>query len=200
MAVQHQSEVWRWQQFFDELSAFLHQLERQEGRANQRFAEYALERLEAVVVNVTAIKDVLTAANGTEQQRAIISEYESGMSELLQSLHLVVHEWDTYLDNLLSRPDSPVSYRSATTTTGRRGRPKFQISREQLEYLSSMSFTWIDIASLLGISRMTIYRRRVEYGMLLQGNEISDVMLNTLILEMRVDFPDMGEVMVLGRL
>ena len=62
MAVQQQSEVWGWQQFFDELSAFLHELERQEVRANQQFAEYALEHLEAVVVNVTAIKNVLSSS------------------------------------------------------------------------------------------------------------------------------------------
>ena len=36
--------------------------------------------------------------------------------------------------------------------------------------------------------------------MLLQGSEISDVMLNILLREMGVDFPDMGEVMVLGGL
>ncbi len=58
---------------------------------------------------------------------------------------------------------------------------RFDVSREQLEYLRSLSFHWIDIAALLGISRGTLYRfvilfqwlklyfmyrRRVEFGMI----------------------------------
>jgi len=34
----------------------------------------------------------------------------------------------------------------------------FDISREQIEYLSSLGFKWVEIAALLGVSRMTIYR------------------------------------------
>lgn len=33
----------------------------------------------------------------------------------------------------------------------------FDVSREQLVYLSSLAFTWTEIAALLGVSRMTIY-------------------------------------------
>ena len=39
-----------------------------------------------------------------------------------------------------------------------RGRPRFDISKEQLLYLYSFSFSWSDIAKVLGVSRMTIYR------------------------------------------
>ena len=31
-------------------------------------------------------------------------------------------------------------------------------------YLHSMGFTWVEIANLLGVSRMTIVRRRREFG------------------------------------
>ena len=43
------------------------------------------------------------------------------------------------------------------------GHPRFDVTVEQLEYLSSLSFTWAKIAQLLGISRMTLYRKRLEY-------------------------------------
>ena len=32
-------------------------------------------------------------------------------------------------------------------------------------YLHSMGFTWVEIADLLGVSRMTIFRRRREFGL-----------------------------------
>ena len=38
------------------------------------------------------------------------------------------------------------------------GRPRFDISRDLLLYLMSLSFKWTEIAALLNISRMTLYR------------------------------------------
>ena len=66
-------------------------------------------------------------------------------------------------------------------------------------YLSSLGFTWTAIASMLGVSRMTVYRRRQEFNMLEVGEPISDADLLSLLRELRDTFPEMGEVMVLGR-
>ena len=49
-------------------------------------------------------------------------------------------------------------YRVETSQSLGKGRPRFLILREQLEYLHSMSFSGIEIATLIGVSRMTIYR------------------------------------------
>ena len=38
--------------------------------------------------------------------------------------------------------------------------PRFDVT---VEHLSSLSFTWAKIAQLLGILRMTLYRKRLEY-------------------------------------
>ena len=37
-------------------------------------------------------------------------------------------------------------------------RPRFEISKDQVVYLASLSFTWTEIAALLGVSRMTLFR------------------------------------------
>ena len=42
-------------------------------------------------------------------------------------------------------------------SSGGQGRPRFDVARQQLEYLSSLSFSWSEIAALLGVSRTTIY-------------------------------------------
>lgn len=101
-------------------------------------------------------------------------------------------------DQVASLPNT--SYQPSTVQSRGRGRPKFDIKADQLEYLRSLSFSWKDIAAMLGICRMTLYRRRVEYGMLRDGRSIEDDELLILLREMRIDFPDMGEIMVRGRL
>ena len=55
------------------------------------------------------------------------------------------------------------SYRAGIERISR-GRPRFDISQSQLEYLASLSFSWSEIASLLGVSRMTIYRYNIQVG------------------------------------
>lgn len=47
---------------------------------------------------------------------------------------------------------------------GMPGRPELIITREQLEYLWGMHFSWTQISGLLGVSRMTVYRRRRGFG------------------------------------
>ena len=51
-----------------------------------------------------------------------------------------------------------LAYQAPVTHLGRLGRPEFEISKDQPIYLASLSFTWTDIAALLCVSRMTIYR------------------------------------------
>ena len=81
---------------------------------------------------------------------------------------------------------------------GRRGRPKFSISRNQLQYLSSLSFNWNEISNLIGVSRMTLYRRRREFDLLSDGAPISDTDLQRELRRKRRQFPEMGETMILG--
>ena len=49
--------------------------------------------------------------------------------------------------------------------SGRRGRPPFWIRRSHLEYLLSLGFTWTEMAALLGVSRLTLYRLDALYIM-----------------------------------
>ena len=75
------------------------------------------------------------------------------------------------------------------------------MTSEQLIYLRSFHFTWTDIASLLGVSRMTIFRRRQENGLLNDPTEtIDDSQLRMLLSHLRRSSPQLGETMVMGHL
>ena len=83
--------------------------------------------------------------------------------------------------------------------TGAKGRPKFQITQEQLEYLCSLSFSWSDIAVLLGISRITLFRYRREFNMIDDPQQsLSDNQLRTMIMQLRLEMPSIGETMLMG--
>ena len=64
-----------------------------------------------------------------------------------------------------------------------------------------MHFTWTDIARLVGVSRMTIYRRREEYGILNEPvQRLSDSELRQKVLEIKRLLLQVGESIVLGQL
>ena len=69
------------------------------------------------------------------------------------------------------------------------GRPKFVITREQLEFLrKDIGFSWVDIANLMGISISTILRRRHEFG----------TELDAVVGSIAREHPSMGTVLVEG--
>ena len=78
--------------------------------------------------------------------------------------------------------------------SGRPGRPSLNISREQLNYFISYQFSVIDIASALGVSQSTIFRRIREYGLHTRQNlpHLSDDELDDKIREILQEFPNAG--------
>ena len=163
---------------------------------NRSYTEYAIERISMSIRNVIAIKT--TVANAGDPALQLV---EDSAVELLQSLETLLQEWRQYSDILDS---SAVSYSAPTTgTEGRRarGRPRFAISREQLDYLHALSFSWTEISSLLGVSRMTIYRRRLEYDITTDPQSfISNQRLQEVVEQLQMELPQIGQSMILGRL
>ena len=138
---------------------FLSDADRHFGNANVEYAQYVIERMEICVRTIYHLKehieDGLTSMN--EQNHHIVIPYVQDIEDLLQCLRPLAQEWQKYLD-FKERHANAVAYRSSLEHTANRGRPRFIVSREQLLYLLSLSFTWTEIASLLGVSRMTIFR------------------------------------------
>lgn len=190
-----------WERFFEELGTFVHACNRQSGSANQPFSEYALERIETSILSVTSLlHHIENATPNSSAEYTVLESYSSKLNELLSCLRELSRQWQAHIDRCV-RLSCTTSYSAPSIYTSRRGRPKFDITREQLEYLSSMSFTWVQIARILGVSHMTIYRRRVEFQMLHSvSGTLSDDELKLLLMSMRKEHPSMGQAMVWGRL
>ena len=60
-------------------------------------------------------------------------------------------------------------YSASVQQDGRRGRPSYLISQEQLSYLLDQGFKLQEIATMLGVSCRTVKRRMMSYGLSVSG-------------------------------
>ena len=157
--------------FFSRIEFFLRTSERQFGVANLSFCEYAIERIELAINSCTIIRRLFEGPHQDiafdEEEERVIVDYKQCLNELIRYLQLALDEWKQY-DTLLEATSSARpqhSYQVPLIYTGRQGRPQFNIDKEQLEYLVSISFSWNEISALLGISRMTLYRYSLFFAL-----------------------------------
>ena len=153
------AELSNWTRFFEDLSQFLQAAERQYGIGNYNFSEFVVERLDLCISTCTALSDHLVGdavPDLDEEDATVVAEYHSILTNLLSCMRSLHRKWIEYMD-VIDASTVDFSYRAGIEQIGR-GRPRFEISQSQLEYLASLSFSWSEIASLLGVSRMTIYR------------------------------------------
>ena len=61
-----------------------------------------------------------------------------------------------------------------------------------------MQLTWSEIARMLGISRMTLYKRRMELGLTERYTTISDGLLVEQVLLIKKSMPQSGERIIRG--
>ena len=148
-----------WSGYFEEIVRLLSNGERQYGIANHDYTDYMLQRLEFCYTTCLEILDLVQHHRNENQELVELDEYLTSLHQLLDCVRKLHHKWDDYQDVLDSTMQNvgELAYRASTSASGV-GRPPFQIQKEQLEYLSSLGFSWTEIATLLGVSRMTIYR------------------------------------------
>ncbi len=88
-----------------------------------------------------------------------------------------------------------------TCNTGHRGRPRYDISYEQLCHCLRLGFNWQGIASLFGIDRRTLFQHRQRLGIgPLEFAELSNYELNTVVRQILQRTPNTGETYILGSL
>lgn len=191
-------EVWGWRSYFSELASFIRSTQSRFQNANKQYAEYCVNRLATCYRNIDAVHESVATYNLQNDNRLVGIEHD--LSALLESVSEMFTLWQQHLSTIDAEA-SIAQYRAPVLASSSRGRPPFVISKEQLVYLHSLSFSWSEIASLLGVSRMTLYRRRRDYGMLdelsrsMSGNE-----LHQFVKDIRLELPDVGESIVVGRL
>ena len=195
----------RWESFFEELQSFICSSNRHlfaRNTASESYAQFVIERFELVISSLVNIANVFDGNRPTDEATLQVwYEYTSELQQLIQSCRSLSSEWEAYID-FIHRNPNPDSYRTPVINQPHvQGRPPFQISQDQLSYLASLSFSWTAIAELLGVSRMTVYRRRREFNMLDSSRTpLTDSQLRELIRDWKHEMPTVGETLIIGRL
>ena len=93
-------------------------------------------------------------------------------------------------------------YRTEQVSHGGRGRPKFDVSRDQIEFLLERGFSVPDVAQILGISVRTTERRLHEFGISSTQffTVIDDQTLDCTIEDILRNFPSYGYRRMTGAL
>ena len=195
-----------WEEYFEIVADFLERTNRELSTASEAYSDYVIEGLQSCSRTLIDIESHLSAAgsnraNFIAPEIAIVEEYCVNVREIIEVVHSLLHLWDVHIDRLQAAAVD-YSFRAPTSphSSRRRGRPRFDIGSDQLVYLSSLNFTWTRIASMMGVSRMTIYRRRRELNLRSSLQSITDGELILTLQEIQHNYPTFGEAMVLGHL
>ncbi len=199
--------LWGWERFFTLIENLVFESEHQRGTASEQYTAFVIEKLELSISNIRLLmghidNNIMDAGTFEDEELPIVEDYTRNLNYLLANLQTLLRKWRRYMDDRV-RMDSRTSsttYQVPMIRSGRRGRPKYLITDEQLNYLISLEFSWNDISALLGISRMTLYRRRREFGLLTDTRGIANDQLRHLLTEMRRQHPNFGETMAMGHI
>ena len=125
---------------------------RQRETANEAYSEYVLQHLQTSLLSLSALMDHLhTSVHVNDQQAVVCAHYYSEMAELVVCFREIALQWERHVDEHTMR-DMATSYSAGYDGVAHSGRQRFNITREQIEHLASMSFSWTQIAGMLGVS------------------------------------------------
>ena len=158
MATVLASTTTEWEDFFDELINLMNDYELFYDSSDSVVQENIVIRLESAVL---ALQQVIALVIERDLECASV------LQEMFRSIRILFLDWIRK-----SEPASPCSNLAIYSLeipkverTGHPGRPKFEINENVLLELRSYGYSWKQISNMLLVSRWTIRRRVVEYGL-----------------------------------
>ena len=151
--------VEEWAQLFSIVAAFLRDCERNEDTIDVNFVEYVCERLARTISSIGIVNIAVTDASDPELKTQVSNLVNELTANVLPMWREKLYALERDCSSIRVQPSvrqDPSSY----------GRPPFQVDSEQILFLRELNFTWQSIANLLGVSRMTLYRKRKDAGIL----------------------------------
>lgn len=137
---------------------------------------------------------VFTVYNHIESIRNLVPELIVAFQHEIRNIFMSCEERREYQNHHQNEPAMPVA-----STDGSIGRPRLVVSREQIEGLQALGFSWSKIATMLGVSRSTLLRRRDEFH-ISKYSTLSDAELDRVVSEILSQAPRSGETLVVGSL
>ncbi|XP_068747410.1 uncharacterized protein [Montipora capricornis] len=180
------------EEFFDSMKQCFDEVDKElNDELNSIPLDYLESRLEDHFQVVHAIA-IAIQNNANDELKRLMEDLLSVSQSLLQEIRTTKSQRE------MSKSKSPAWVPSTQASTG--GRPRFNITKEQIETLRETGMNWKGIALSLGISDSTLYRRRQEFGLHESFVDITYEELYTVVTGMLSQTPYAGESYVSGGL
>lgn len=158
-----------WSSFFSYVSQFLKECERDEGTKDVKRAESVCERMEMLIGHLTRISDTIRLELPESGAILLVRKIDDLVKTLSETTLPMWRE----LQLQQQIPSLPQRNFVHEVHLGKQGRPKLTIDCEQIGFLRQLKFGWTSIANIVGVSRTTLYERRVELD--IANNSFSNV-------------------------
>eukprot|EP00794_Sanderia_malayensis_P017176 gene17176-18905_t len=152
--------------------------------------EYSVRKLEDAIRIFMGISLAITNVHGYYAVKDMMEGLINGLCTLLYDLN--AHNTEQHGNS------TAMETQTEQVSTG--GRPRYVITRQQIECLRETGMSWRKIASSLGINERTLLRRRAEFNMLENFSDISDEDLDYHVSEILRLTPFAGESLIKGSL
>lgn len=145
------------------------------------------DKLDLLVFQVDRLFRMLLSLDVSDQILEAISASFCLLQEVNESLHSASTE---------------CGYTPHTFASGTVGRPRFNITQEQLEHLLSLGFSGPRIAEVLGVSLSTVRRRMNDYNLCIRSlySVVTDEDLDRIVSDIKQEFPNCGYRLMKGHL
>jgi hypothetical protein len=129
-------------------------------------------------------------------------ELIASLNSLAAEIHDVYARFEGVISTHADISNGRVAYPNYLPSEGTLGRPKLQITKEELQHYFDIYKSWKEVASSLDVSERTLQRRRTELAMSTSGrsgprgtySDISEDDLCTVIREILSILPNAGEL------
>ncbi len=188
----------------DEVSAFRDVLQSSKNLIDETY--YCFENSSSFTLCtllIDRIKETVTTLQQILFEYDLNQEIEDGLvrlTEILQTrCNFLLNDAEKNSTQQVQATVAP-NFQCPTEVTGRQGRPAYLVSPEQIEGLRALGFSWKQVASLLSISERTLRTRRKELEIREKYTDINDNQLDTLVEQLLLESPNMGEKLLSGAL
>ena len=152
--------------FWEFLAATIQQLFRHHNTDDIGLAERLVVRADDCIGVLQAVLREMTEPSGTLGSVNSVNQTRQDVTTLIEE---VQHQREHYKNYIVQIQPScsmnPLSLTCPVRTTGHRGRPAYEISKDDLECLFEMGFSYQQSARILGVSERTLRRKREEFGL-----------------------------------
>ena len=100
-----------------------------------------------------------------QSEDSVLQDFKTIIEAVLTKVRFVFRVMTKYEERNSVEATESNSFACPITKLTGAGRPVIVIEREQIEFLRELHFSWVKIASLLGISESTLRRRRRELNL-----------------------------------